>query len=82
MTDHAADRIMQGLSEALAHATGQMVSDQALHIPAQVDVSAIRHRVVKAKRTEFALATEAGGTNRFSGFAAPSRSAPCRSRLR
>ncbi|WP_096703904.1 helix-turn-helix domain-containing protein [Magnetospirillum sp. 15-1] len=44
MTDHAADRIMQGLSEALAHAKGEMIPDLAPHIPAQVDVSAIRRR--------------------------------------
>jgi hypothetical protein len=31
MTDHAADRIMQGLNEALAHAKGEMVPDLALH---------------------------------------------------
>ena len=40
----AADRIMQGLTEALAHAKGEAVPDLKLHIPAQVDVSAIRHR--------------------------------------
>ncbi|OAN46173.1 transcriptional regulator [Magnetospirillum moscoviense] len=42
--DNAADRIMQGLSEALAHAKGEIVPDLALHIPAQVNVSAIRRR--------------------------------------
>lgn len=41
MMDHAADRITQGLTEALAHAKGEMVSDLALHISAQVDVPAI-----------------------------------------
>ena len=44
MTDHAAHRIMQGLTEALAHAKCEMVSDLALHISAQVDVPAIHHR--------------------------------------
>jgi putative transcriptional regulator len=42
MTDHTVDRIMQGLTEALAHAKGEAAQDLALHIPAQVDVSAIR----------------------------------------
>lgn len=31
MTNHAADRIMQGLNEALAHAKGEMVPNLALH---------------------------------------------------
>jgi putative transcriptional regulator len=44
MMGNAAERIMQGLSEALAHAKGEQVPNLALHIPAQVDVSAIRHR--------------------------------------
>lgn len=41
---NAADRIMRGLGEALAHAKGEAVADLVLHIPAQVDVSAIRRR--------------------------------------
>lgn len=32
---------MQGLGEALAHAKGEAVPGLVLHIPAQVDVSAI-----------------------------------------
>jgi len=44
MMGNAADRIMQGLTEALAHAKGEVVPDLKLHIPVQVDVSAIRHR--------------------------------------
>jgi putative transcriptional regulator len=44
MTNHAADRIMQGLTEALTHAKGEAAQDLALHILAQMDVSAIRHR--------------------------------------
>lgn len=40
----AAERIMQGLTEALAHARGEAVPGLALHIPASVDVSAIRRR--------------------------------------
>ena len=41
---NAADRILQGLNEALAHARGEDVADLKLHIPASVNVSAIRHR--------------------------------------
>ncbi len=41
---NAAERIMRGLGEALAHAKGEAVPDLVLHIPAQVDVSAIRRR--------------------------------------
>jgi putative transcriptional regulator len=41
---NAAERIMQGLGEALAHAKGEAIPDLVLHIPAQVDVSAIRRR--------------------------------------
>lgn len=44
MMGNAADRIMQGLTEALDHAQGKAVPDLTLHIPAQVDVSAIRRR--------------------------------------
>jgi hypothetical protein len=31
MTDHTADRIVQGLTEALAHAKGEIVPDLTLH---------------------------------------------------
>ena len=41
---NAADRIMQGLNEALAHARGEDVPGLQLHVPASVDVSAIRRR--------------------------------------
>lgn len=41
---NAAERIMQGLGEALAHSKGDAMPDLILHIPASVDVSAIRHR--------------------------------------
>lgn len=44
MMGNAAERIMQGLTEALDHAQGKAVPDLALHIPTQVDVSAIRRR--------------------------------------
>lgn len=40
----AAERILQGLNEALAHARGEDVPGMALHVPTSVDVSAIRHR--------------------------------------
>jgi putative transcriptional regulator len=39
-----ADRIMQGLREAVAHARGEKVSGLKLHVPRRVDVSAIRRR--------------------------------------
>ncbi len=39
-----ADRIMQGLTESLAHAKGEAVPEMKLHIPTTVDVSAIRRR--------------------------------------
>lgn len=41
---NVAERIMQGLGEALAHAKGEAAPDLVLHIPALVDVSAIRRR--------------------------------------
>ena len=34
---NAANRIMQGLNEALAHARSEAVPDLVLHIPASVD---------------------------------------------
>ena len=40
----AADRIMQGLREAVAHARGEKVPGLRLHIPRAVDVSAVRRR--------------------------------------
>jgi len=40
----AADRIMQGLREAAAHARGEKVPGLRLHIPRAVDVSAVRRR--------------------------------------
>jgi putative transcriptional regulator len=40
----AADRIMQGLREAAAHARGERVPGLRLHVPRVVDVSAIRRR--------------------------------------
>ena len=39
-----ADRIMQGLREAAAHARGEKVPGLKLHVPRKFDVSAIRHR--------------------------------------
>ena len=41
---NAAERIMQGLTEAVAHARGDSGPGFQLHIPASVDVSAIRQR--------------------------------------
>lgn len=40
----AADRIMQGLREAAAHARGERVPGLRLHIPRKIDVSAIRRK--------------------------------------
>ena len=40
-----ADRIIQGLREAAAHARGDKVPGQRLHIPQEVDVSAVRRRM-------------------------------------
>jgi len=40
----AADRIMQGLREAAAHARGEKVPGLKVHVPRAVDVSAIRRR--------------------------------------
>jgi putative transcriptional regulator len=40
----AADRIMQGLREAAAHARGEKVPGLKIHIPRKVDVYAIRRR--------------------------------------
>ena len=39
-----ADRIMQGLRKAAAHARGEKVPGLKLHVPRKVDVSAIRQR--------------------------------------
>jgi putative transcriptional regulator len=41
---NAAERIMQGLNEALAHARGEDVAELVLHIPTAVDVAAVRRR--------------------------------------
>jgi putative transcriptional regulator len=43
MTD-SVDRIMQGLREAEQHACGADVPSLVLHVPATVDVSALRRR--------------------------------------
>jgi putative transcriptional regulator len=40
----AADRIMQGLREASAHARGEHVPGLKVHVPRTVNVSAIRKR--------------------------------------
>ena len=40
----AADRIVQGLREAVAHARGETVPGLKLHIPNNVDVYSIRRR--------------------------------------
>ncbi len=40
----SAKRIMQGLEEALAHAQGKDVPGLVVHVPAAIDVSAVRHR--------------------------------------
>ena len=44
MMSDAAERIMQGLNEALAHARGEEVAGLAVHVPASVDVAAVRRR--------------------------------------
>lgn len=43
MTD-SFNRIMQGLQEAVEHASGADVPDLVLHVPKSVDVAAVRHR--------------------------------------
>jgi putative transcriptional regulator len=40
----AAERILQGLREAAAHARGEKVTGLKLHVPRTVDVYAIRRR--------------------------------------
>jgi putative transcriptional regulator len=40
----AADRILQGLREAAAHARGDDVRGLKLHVPEKVDVAAVRRR--------------------------------------
>ncbi len=40
----AADRILQGLREAAAHARGKKVPGLKIHVPHKVDVHAIRRR--------------------------------------
>jgi putative transcriptional regulator len=40
----AAARIMQGLREAAAHAKGRKVPGLRLHVPEQIDVTAIRRK--------------------------------------
>jgi len=40
----AAERILQGLNEALAHARGEGVPGLIVHIPTSVDVAAVRRR--------------------------------------
>jgi putative transcriptional regulator len=44
MTSKAADRIMEGLGEALAHAKGEVVPGLVVHVPGAVDVVAVRRR--------------------------------------
>lgn len=41
----AAERIMQGLREAAAHARGEQVPGLKLHVPKAINVHAIRRRV-------------------------------------
>lgn len=40
----SADRILKGLEEALAHAKGEKVEGLVVHIPAAIDVAALRER--------------------------------------
>lgn len=40
----AAERILQGLREAAAHARGEKVPGLKIHVPRKVDVQAIRRR--------------------------------------
>ncbi len=40
----SANRIMRGLGEALAHARGDEVPGLVVHVPAAIDVSAVRRR--------------------------------------
>lgn len=40
----SADRILQGLREALDHASGNDVAGLVIHVPAVVDVASVRQR--------------------------------------
>ena len=40
----AAERIMQGLREAVAHARGESVTGLRLHVPDEIDVTSIRRK--------------------------------------
>lgn len=40
----SADQILKGLEEALAHAKGEVVEGVRVHIPATIDVAALRRR--------------------------------------
>ncbi|SNS70939.1 MULTISPECIES: hypothetical protein [unclassified Azospirillum] len=40
----SADRILQGLQEALAHAKGEDVPGLVVHVPETVDVAAVRRQ--------------------------------------
>lgn len=44
MTKKAFDRIMEGLGEALAHASGKQTPGLIIHLPETVDVTAIRKK--------------------------------------
>jgi putative transcriptional regulator len=45
------DRIMAGLQEALAHAGGDAVPGMRVHVPATIDVGAIRRRTGLSQST-------------------------------
>lgn len=54
MSGDAFHRIMTGLDEALAHASGEEVAGLRLHIPANIDVADIRSRT-GLSQTAFAV---------------------------
>lgn len=57
MKRNLADRIMQGLNEALEHAKGQHVEGLKLHVLRSIDVAAIR---AKTKLSQSAFAASVG----------------------
>jgi putative transcriptional regulator len=53
MKKRLANRIIDGLTEAVAHARGEAVPNMVLHVPASVNVKAIRKRT-KLSQPDFA----------------------------
>jgi putative transcriptional regulator len=60
----AADRIMQGLREAAAHAKGTRVPSLRLHVPESIDVTAIRRKTGLSQQAFSARIGVSAGTLR------------------